>query len=109
MRLIAPPIRLRPVRRRHKHAPGGLYERLFLGLQLLWMVVAAARPITAESARPNGGTAKSGPRLRLSGPAGGSRPGSRACPECRNPGCRRAGVPGPDGNLGPSTGSGFSR
>jgi Protein of unknown function (DUF998) len=25
----------------HKHAPGGLYERIFLGLELLWMAVAA--------------------------------------------------------------------
>jgi hypothetical membrane protein len=25
----------------HKHAPGGLYERIFLGLQLLWIAVAA--------------------------------------------------------------------
>jgi Protein of unknown function (DUF998) len=25
----------------HQHAPGGLYERIFLGLQLLWMAVAA--------------------------------------------------------------------
>ena len=25
----------------HKHAPGGLYERIFLGLQLLWMALAA--------------------------------------------------------------------
>jgi hypothetical membrane protein len=27
----------------HKHAPGGLYERIFLGLELAWMTVAAAR------------------------------------------------------------------
>jgi hypothetical membrane protein len=26
---------------KHYHAPGGLYERIFLGLELLWMVVAA--------------------------------------------------------------------
>jgi hypothetical membrane protein len=26
---------------RHHHAPGGLYERIFLGLELLWMAVAA--------------------------------------------------------------------
>jgi hypothetical membrane protein len=26
---------------KHYHAPGGLYERIFLGLQLLWIVVAA--------------------------------------------------------------------
>lgn len=27
----------------HRHAPGGLYERIFLGLELLWLAVAAAR------------------------------------------------------------------
>lgn len=26
---------------RHHHAPGGLYERIFLGLELLWIVIAA--------------------------------------------------------------------
>ena len=26
----------------HKHAPGGLYERIFLGLELLWIALAAA-------------------------------------------------------------------
>jgi len=26
---------------KHYHAPGGLYERIFLGLELLWIVVAA--------------------------------------------------------------------
>jgi hypothetical membrane protein len=26
---------------RHHHAPGGLYERIFLGLELLWIAVAA--------------------------------------------------------------------
>jgi hypothetical protein len=26
---------------KHYHAPSGLYERIFLGLQLLWMAVAA--------------------------------------------------------------------
>jgi hypothetical membrane protein len=26
---------------KHHHAPGGLYERIFLGLELLWIVVAA--------------------------------------------------------------------
>jgi len=30
----------------HKHAPVGLYERIFLGLELLWMTVAAARVAT---------------------------------------------------------------
>ena len=33
----------------HKHAPGGLYERIFLGLELLWIAltagyIAASRP-----------------------------------------------------------------
>jgi hypothetical membrane protein len=27
----------------HKHAPGGLYERIFLGLELGWIALAAAR------------------------------------------------------------------
>jgi hypothetical protein len=27
----------------HKHAPGGLYERIFLGLELLWIALSAAR------------------------------------------------------------------
>jgi hypothetical protein len=26
----------------HKHAPGGLYERIFLGFELLWIALAAA-------------------------------------------------------------------
>src|SRR5580698_7965590 len=26
---------------RHHHAPGGLYERIFLGLELLWIAIAA--------------------------------------------------------------------
>ena len=26
---------------KHYHAPGGLYERIFLGLELLWIVIAA--------------------------------------------------------------------
>jgi hypothetical membrane protein len=34
----------------HKHAPGGLYERIFLGLQLLWLVAAAAHLTTAGPA-----------------------------------------------------------
>ena len=25
----------------HKHAPGGLYERIFLGLELFWIALAA--------------------------------------------------------------------
>ena len=26
---------------RHHHAPGGLFERIFLGLELLWIALAA--------------------------------------------------------------------
>jgi len=26
---------------KHHHAPGGLYERIFLGLELLWIIIAA--------------------------------------------------------------------
>jgi hypothetical membrane protein len=39
---------------KHHHAPGGLYERIFLGLELLWIAVAAlviARR-TGSAARP---------------------------------------------------------
>jgi hypothetical membrane protein len=34
----------------HKHAPGGLYERIFLGLQLLWIAVAAGHVLAARPA-----------------------------------------------------------
>jgi len=44
---------------RHRHAPGGLYERIFLGLELLWIGVVAARialgrpaPVTARAPAP---------------------------------------------------------
>jgi len=44
---------------RHRHAPGGLYERIFLGLELLWIAVVAARialgrpgPVTAPAPAP---------------------------------------------------------
>jgi hypothetical membrane protein len=30
----------------HKHAPGGLYERIFLGVELLWIALAAAYATT---------------------------------------------------------------
>ena len=40
---------------RHPHAPGGMYERIFLGLELLWIAIAAwhiaTKPPTPE--RPN--------------------------------------------------------
>ena len=32
---------LQGVALRHHHAPGGLYERIFLGLELLWIAIAA--------------------------------------------------------------------
>jgi hypothetical membrane protein len=35
----------------HKHAPGGLYERIFLGLELLWIAVAAGC-LAARDAEP---------------------------------------------------------
>jgi hypothetical protein len=41
---------------RHRHAPGGLCERIFLGIELLWIAVVAARialgrpdPVTARA------------------------------------------------------------
>jgi hypothetical membrane protein len=34
----------------HKHAPGGLYERIFLGIELLWIALAASR-IAGEKER----------------------------------------------------------
>jgi len=40
---------------KHHHAPGGLYERIFLGLELLWIVIAAlviARRTPADPSRP---------------------------------------------------------
>jgi hypothetical membrane protein len=36
----------------HKHAPGGLYERIFLGLELLWIALAAGY-IAAKRPRAN--------------------------------------------------------
>jgi hypothetical membrane protein len=35
----------------HKHAPGGLYERIFLGAQMLWLAVAAGHMLAAKPAR----------------------------------------------------------
>jgi hypothetical protein len=34
----------------HSHAPGGLYERIFLGLELLWMVTVACYVLRSRSA-----------------------------------------------------------
>jgi hypothetical membrane protein len=56
----------------HKHAPGGLYERIFLGLELLWMTVAAARVTRVTEGR---GAA--------SGPSG--RAGRRGSTDRRGP------------------------
>jgi len=55
----------------HKHAPGGLYERIFLGLELLWIALAAAwiavrEPVTAVSPAP----------VLQAAPGGGSGAGS---------------------------------
>jgi hypothetical membrane protein len=37
----------------HHHAPGGLYERIFLGIELLWIALAAAHVIViSRPARP---------------------------------------------------------
>jgi hypothetical membrane protein len=42
---------------KHHHAPGGLYERIFLGLELLWIAVAAVaiarRTAAAQPERPD--------------------------------------------------------
>jgi hypothetical membrane protein len=37
----------------HKHAPGGLYERIFLGIELLWIAVAAVHIATMRSPQPS--------------------------------------------------------
>jgi hypothetical membrane protein len=34
---------------KHAHAPGGLYERIFLGLELLWIALAAAHVAVIQS------------------------------------------------------------
>jgi hypothetical membrane protein len=36
---------------RHAHAPGGLYERIFLGLELLWIAIAAWHITTNQAIR----------------------------------------------------------
>ena len=36
----------------HKHAPGGLYERIFLGLELAWITVAACAVAARRPADP---------------------------------------------------------
>jgi hypothetical membrane protein len=50
----------------HHHAPGGLYERIFLGLELLWIALAAGyaaarRPETRSSERLITSSAAAGP------------------------------------------------
>jgi hypothetical membrane protein len=37
---------------KHHHAPGGLYERVFLGLELLWIVIAAIAVARRSRATP---------------------------------------------------------
>jgi hypothetical membrane protein len=37
---------------KHYHAPGGLYERIFLGLELLWTVIAAIAIAIADPSDP---------------------------------------------------------
>jgi hypothetical membrane protein len=37
-----------------RHGPGGLYERVFLGLELLWMALAALAVMTRNRRRPEG-------------------------------------------------------
>lgn len=47
----------------HRHAPGGLYERIFLGLQLLWIAMAAGCVITKRPpARKPADLTQPGPR-----------------------------------------------
>jgi hypothetical protein len=40
---------------KHHHAPGGLYERIFLGLELLWIAVAA---LAIVGRNPTSGTVR---------------------------------------------------
>jgi hypothetical membrane protein len=47
----------------HPHAPGGLYERIFLGLELLWIAVAAGYVRRAGSLRHDVGEAVGPPPL----------------------------------------------
>jgi hypothetical membrane protein len=59
---------------KHQHAPGGLYERIFLGLELLWIAVAAIAiirrtPATRQN-EPIAPTRPAGPGLPE--PAGGN-------------------------------------
>mgnify|MGYP001289388805 CR=1 FL=1 len=37
---------------KHHHAPGGLYERIFLGLELLWIAIAAIALVRRAPATP---------------------------------------------------------
>jgi hypothetical membrane protein len=53
----------------HKHAPGGLYERIFLGLELLWIALAGSRVAARRPAADDRG--------QLIGPLGESVRGSR--------------------------------
>jgi hypothetical membrane protein len=43
----------------HKHAPGGLYERIFLGIQLLWIAVAGGYAAAGPGRKTRQGTVAS--------------------------------------------------
>ena len=52
---------------KHSHAPGGLYERIFLGLELLWIVIAAIaiarRPLPVKLTARSQADLRPSPRL----------------------------------------------
>ena len=52
----------------HKHAPGGLYERIFLGLQLLWIALAASFIVARRSPSNRPGWPQSGARSDKNSP-----------------------------------------
>jgi len=51
----------------HKHAPGGLYERIFLGVELLWIALAAARVAIMNRPGRRGPAGAPGRRVEVSG------------------------------------------
>ena len=56
---------------KHHHAPGGLYERIFLGLELLWIAVAAiasASRTHLQQAEPTGPASRRAPHVRPATP-----------------------------------------
>jgi hypothetical membrane protein len=60
---------------KHHHAPGGLYERIFLGLVLLWMVVAAL-VIARRTSATQGGVEGARRAGRVRGAGGGEEGGA---------------------------------